>query len=48
MGMDLRGVGGIERFGVTSWRMLLTLAHEYGWEPAGTEPPEIEVTPRGR
>ena len=35
--MDLRGAGGTERLGHTSWSQLLQLASEYGWQPAGTQ-----------
>ena len=38
MGMDLYVAGGTERFSYGSWRMMLRLAHKYGWKPMGTEP----------
>jgi hypothetical protein len=40
MGMDLYGKGGDLWFSTHAWRYALELAHEHGWEPAGTEPPE--------
>jgi hypothetical protein len=43
MGMDLSGAGGYFRFSITSWGHVLQLAHDHGWEPAGTEPPMITV-----
>jgi hypothetical protein len=43
MGMDLSGKGGDFRFSHQNWRAILELAHEYGWEPAGTKPPEFIV-----
>jgi hypothetical protein len=43
MGMDLSGKGGYFRFSHQNWRAILELAHEYGWEPAGTKPPEFIV-----
>jgi hypothetical protein len=43
MGMDLSGEGGYFRFSIHGWRATLGLAHEHGWEPAGTEPPEFTV-----
>jgi hypothetical protein len=43
MGMDLSGKGGDFRFSHQNWRAILELAHEYGWEPAGTKLPEFIV-----
>jgi hypothetical protein len=43
MGMNLSGEGGYFRFSSGTWRAVLELAHEHGWEPAGTTPPEITV-----
>ena len=43
MGMDLSGKGGYFRFSNYGWRAALELAHEHGWEPAGTELPDITV-----
>jgi hypothetical protein len=43
MGMDLSGKGGYFRFSNHRWRAALELAHEQGWEPDGTEPPEMTV-----
>jgi hypothetical protein len=43
MGMDLSGKGGYFRFSNDAWYAALELAHEHGWEPAGTKPPEIAV-----
>jgi hypothetical protein len=43
MGMDLSGKGGYFRFSIHRWRAALGLAHEHGWEPAGTKPPEFTV-----
>jgi len=43
MGMDLSGKGGYFRFSNYAWHAALELAHEYGWEPAGTEAPEVTV-----
>ena len=43
MGMDLRGAGGTERFSVTSWCKVLQLAHEYGWQPIGTQAPSFTL-----
>jgi hypothetical protein len=40
MGMDLAGAGGYFRASNDMWRALLVLANKYGWEPAGTKPPE--------
>ncbi len=38
MGMDIsNGNGEDRRFSGGSWIGLLNLAHEYGWQPAGTE-----------
>jgi hypothetical protein len=36
--MDLKGDGGYFRFNNATWREVLTLAYDYGWKPAGTEP----------
>ena len=36
MGIDVGG----EHFTHTGWRWVLNLAIEYGWQPAGTEPPD--------
>jgi hypothetical protein len=41
MGMNLSGEGRYFRFSPDAWRAALELAHEHGWEPAGTEPPKI-------
>jgi hypothetical protein len=41
MGMDLSGSGGDFHHSIATWRMVLTLAKDHGWEPAGTEPPEF-------
>ena len=41
MGMDLSGKGGDFHFNIATWRMVLTMAINHGWEPAGTEPPEF-------
>jgi hypothetical protein len=43
MGMyiHLSGTGGKFDFSSLSWEMMLNLASEYGWEPAGTEPAPI-------
>src|SRR3712207_9235910 len=43
MGRDLSGEGGYFRFSIHGWCAALELAHEHGWEPAGTEPPEFTV-----
>jgi hypothetical protein len=43
MGMDLSGKGGYFRFSNYGWRAALELAHEHGWEPAGTVPPKFTV-----
>jgi hypothetical protein len=43
MGMGLSGKGGYFRFSNYAWRAALELAHEHGWEPTGTEVPEITV-----
>jgi hypothetical protein len=43
MGMNLSGKGGYFRFSFHGWRAAQELAHEHGWEPAGTEPPEFKV-----
>jgi hypothetical protein len=43
MGMDLSGKGGYFRFSQGRWGAVLKLAHEHGWEPAGTVPPEFTV-----
>src|SRR3712207_1980604 len=43
MGMDLSGEGGYFRFSNYAWYAALKLAHEHGWEPAGTKPPEFTV-----
>jgi hypothetical protein len=43
MGVDLSGAGGCEWLSWTVWGNLLNLAREYGWEPAGTEPPSVTV-----
>jgi hypothetical protein len=40
MGMDLNGAGGSFRWNFFSWPRLLQIAEDYGWEPAGTLPPE--------
>ncbi len=36
MGYDIRG----RSFNFEAWRYCLRTAGEFGWEPAGTEPPE--------
>jgi len=41
--MDLTGEGGYFRFSHGTWRAVLELAREHGWEPAGTKPPEGTV-----
>jgi|SRR5215217_1584142 hypothetical protein len=38
MGVDISGKGGDVHFNWQTWRALLTLAYDYGWKPAGTEP----------
>jgi hypothetical protein len=43
MGMDLNGEGGSFRFSQGTWRAVLELAREHGWEPAGTKPPEFKA-----
>jgi hypothetical protein len=43
MGMDLSGKGGYFRFSNYAWRAALELAHEHGWQPAGTQLPNITV-----
>jgi hypothetical protein len=43
MGMDLSGKGGYFRFSRRTWRTILEQAHEYGWDPIGTKPPEFIV-----
>jgi hypothetical protein len=40
VGMDLRRKGGYLHLDIVTWRMVLTLAINHGWKPAGTEPPE--------
>jgi hypothetical protein len=37
MGVCLSGKSGDFRFNNAKWREVLKLAHDYGWEPAGTE-----------
>ncbi len=37
MGVDLRGAGSSFRFNWSGWRHVLTMAHVYGWQPAGTQ-----------
>src|SRR5581483_4927181 len=53
MGMALIGPEGDCHFNITAWSMLLDLAVQYGWKPAGVlepkpqeedEPPAVEVT----
>ena len=39
MGMNLSGMGRYFRF--SNYACRAALAHEHGWEPAGTEPPEV-------
>lgn len=39
MAIDLHGAGGREYTGNRSWRYLLELAHDNGWEPSGTGAP---------
>jgi hypothetical protein len=41
--MDLSGKGGYFRFSTYAWGAVLALAREHGWEPAGTESPEVTV-----
>jgi hypothetical protein len=41
MGMNLSGKGGYFRFSNNAWHAALQLAREHGWEPAGTEVPEV-------
>jgi hypothetical protein len=41
VGMDLRRKGGYLHLDIVTWRMVLTLAINHGWKPAGTEPPDI-------
>ena len=43
MGMDLYGKGGDFWFSIHAWHYALELAHEHGWEPAGTEAPDVMV-----
>ncbi len=43
MGMDLSGKGGYFRFSNHAWHAALELAHEHGWDPAGTQAPEVTV-----
>ncbi len=43
MGMDLRGPSGEFRFNTHDWRKVLHLARVYGWEPEGTQGPDIEM-----
>jgi hypothetical protein len=43
MEMDLSGKGGYFRFSTYAWHAALELAHEHGWEPAGTESPGVTV-----
>jgi hypothetical protein len=45
MGMDLSGAGGEFFWNFFSWPRLLQIAEEYGWEPAGTLPPEYMEMP---
>ena len=40
MGYDLTGAAGYSRFGAPAWGKVLSLAYEYGWQPAGTLAPE--------
>lgn len=41
MGVDLSNDAGDERcYSGTAWDLILNLAEEYGWAPAGTVPPE--------
>jgi hypothetical protein len=37
MGMDLIGSEGDRHFNLTGWKMLLELALQYGWKPAGLD-----------
>jgi hypothetical protein len=37
MGFDLHGRGGHFRCGGFGWAFCLRVAHEFGWEPAGTK-----------
>jgi hypothetical protein len=41
VGMDLRRKGGYLHLDIVTWRMVLTLAINHGWKPAGTELPDI-------
>jgi hypothetical protein len=43
MRMDLSSEGGYFCFSNHAWRAPLKLAHEHGWEPAGTKPPEFTM-----
>jgi hypothetical protein len=43
MGMDLRSKGEEFHHDIITWRMVLTLAIDHGWEPAGTEPPKLTI-----
>jgi hypothetical protein len=40
MGTDFSGKGGYFSVNNATWREVLVLAHEHGWEPAGTEMPK--------
>lgn len=39
MGMDLMGRGGLS-INWKGWHAVLTIAHEFGWQPEGTEQPD--------
>lgn len=43
MGMDLLGTGGDFRLNNISWRYVLALVRQHGWEPAGTELPQLTL-----
>jgi len=39
MGVDLNGCNETVHLNWACWRHLLKMAHEFGWQPAGTEEP---------
>jgi hypothetical protein len=43
MSMSLRGARGHLDFNIVAWGEVLRLAQQYGWEPAGTEAPDVQV-----
>ena len=46
LSVDLAGSGGDCRFSSCGWARLLALAERFGWEPAGTVPPQyVDGTP---